>query len=61
MKFIYIHRNIYFPAGLLLVSVGLICYAFLQTRSNYYIVHSLWHVCVAIGAILLLPKRKYMK
>lgn len=55
------YRNIYFPAGLLLVSVGLVCYAFLQTRSNYYIVHSLWHVCVAIGAILLLPKRKYMK
>ncbi|XP_043255537.1 post-GPI attachment to proteins factor 6 isoform X2 [Colletes gigas] len=55
------YRSIYFPAGLLLVSLGLVCYAFLQTRRNYYIVHSLWHVCVAIGVILLLPKRQYMK
>ncbi|XP_076392048.1 transmembrane protein 8B [Megachile rotundata] len=55
------YRNIYFPAGLLLVSLGLVCYAFLQTRKNYYIIHSLWHVCVAIGVILLLPKRQYMK
>ncbi|KAK9299726.1 hypothetical protein QLX08_007352 [Tetragonisca angustula] len=55
------YRSIYFPAGLLLVSLGLVCYAFLQTRRNYYIVHSFWHVCVAIGAILLLPKRQYMK
>ncbi|XP_015440081.1 PREDICTED: transmembrane protein 8A [Dufourea novaeangliae] len=55
------YRSIYFPAGLLLVSMGLVCYAFLQTRRNYYIVHSLWHVCVAIGVVLLLPKRQYMK
>ncbi|XP_029055757.1 transmembrane protein 8B [Osmia bicornis bicornis] len=55
------YRSIYFPAGLLLVSLGLVCYAFLQTRKNYYIVHSLWHVCVAIGVVLLLPKRQYMK
>ncbi|CAK9822721.1 Post-GPI attachment to proteins factor 6 [Anthophora retusa] len=55
------YRSIYFPAGLLLVALGLVCYAFLQTRRNYYIVHSLWHVCVAIGVILLLPKRQYMK
>ncbi|XP_033303836.1 transmembrane protein 8B [Bombus bifarius] len=55
------YRSIYFPAGLLLISLGLICYAFLQTRRNYYIVHSMWHACAAIGAILLLPKRQYMK
>ncbi|KAG7200198.1 hypothetical protein KM043_000630 [Ampulex compressa] len=55
------YRTIYFPAGLLLVSLGLVCYAFLQTRRNYYIVHSLWHVCVAVGVILLLPERRYMK
>ncbi|XP_076283368.1 transmembrane protein 8B [Lasioglossum baleicum] len=55
------YRSIYFPAGLLLVSLGLVCYAFLQTRRNYYIIHSLWHVCVAIGVVLLLPKRQYMK
>ncbi|XP_025160455.1 uncharacterized protein LOC105180994 [Harpegnathos saltator] len=55
------YRTIYFPAGLLLVSLGLVSYAFLQTRKNYYLVHSLWHICVAIGVILLLPKRQYMK
>lgn len=55
------YRTICFPAGFLLVSMGLVCYAFLQTRKNYYIIHSLWHVCVAIGVILLLPKRQYMK
>ncbi|XP_032688174.1 transmembrane protein 8B-like isoform X2 [Odontomachus brunneus] len=55
------YRTIYFPAGLLIVSLGLVSYAFLQTRRNYYLVHSLWHVCVAIGVILLLPKRQYMK
>ncbi|XP_071562180.1 post-GPI attachment to proteins factor 6 [Temnothorax nylanderi] len=55
------YRTVYFPAGVLLVSLALICYAFLQTRRNYYLVHSMWHICVAIGVILLLPKRKYMK
>lgn len=55
------YRTIYFPAGVLLVTLGLVCYAFLQTRRNYYLVHSLWHICVAIGVILLLPKRKCMK
>jgi len=56
-----VSRIIYFPAGVLLVTLGLVCYAFLQTRRNYYLIHSLWHICVAIGVILLLPKRKYMK
>lgn len=61
VKCFFVYRSIYFPAGLLLVSLGFVCYAFLQTRSNYYIVHSLWHVCAGIGVILLLPKRQYMK
>lgn len=61
MQYISVYRSIYFPGGLLLVALGLVCYAFLQTRRNYYIVHSLWHVCVAVGVVLLLPKRQYMK
>lgn len=56
-----IYRTIFFPAGLLTVSLGLVCYAFLQTRSNYHVVHSLWHICVAVAVIFLLPKRHYMK
>lgn len=56
-----VYRLIYLPIGLIVVFVGLVCYAFLQTRSNYYIIHSLWHVCVAAGVVLLLPKREYME
>lgn len=56
-----VYRTVFFPAGLLIVSLGLVCYAFLQTRSNYHVVHSLWHICVAVAVILLLPKRHYMK
>ncbi|XP_057339155.1 transmembrane protein 8B [Microplitis mediator] len=55
------YRNVYLPTGLGLVSVGLICYAFLQTRRNYHIIHSFWHVCIALSVVLLLPKRKHMK
>ncbi|KAF7396661.1 hypothetical protein HZH66_007523 [Vespula vulgaris] len=56
-----VYRTVFFPAGLLIVSLGLVCYAFLQTRSNYHIVHSLWHICVAVAVMFLLPKRHYMK
>ncbi|KAI4486333.1 hypothetical protein M0802_012352 [Mischocyttarus mexicanus] len=56
-----VYRTIFFPAGLLIVSLGLVCYAFLQTRSNYHVVHSLWHICVAVAVMLLLPKKHYMK
>lgn len=55
------YGTIYLGAGLLLVTLGLVCYAFLQTRKNYFIVHSFWHLCVAVGVMLLLPKRKYMQ
>uniref|UniRef100_A0A0C9QQ78 Tmem8a_0 protein n=1 Tax=Fopius arisanus TaxID=64838 RepID=A0A0C9QQ78_9HYME len=55
------YKNIYLPGGLGIVSLGLVCYAFLQTRRNYHIVHSFWHICVALGVVLLLPKRKHMK
>ena len=55
------YRNIYLPAGLVLVLLGLVCYAFLQTRRNYHIIHSLWHMCVALGVVLLLPPKKAMK
>ncbi|KAJ8674352.1 hypothetical protein QAD02_005614 [Eretmocerus hayati] len=56
-----IYRLVYLPIGLTVVLIGMICYAFLQTRRNYYILHSLWHVCVATGVVLLLPKRHYME
>lgn len=46
------------PLGLLLVSVGLISYAFLQTEQNYKIVHSLWHMIIALSVVFLLPDTK---
>lgn len=55
------YRNIDLPAGILIVLIGLVCYAFLQTRRNYHLIHSLWHVSVAIGVVLLLPAKKCMK
>ncbi|XP_046971562.1 post-GPI attachment to proteins factor 6 [Vanessa cardui] len=48
----------YMPLGIALVSVGLICYAFLQTEQNYKIVHSIWHMIIAISVVFLLPDVK---
>lgn len=48
----------YMPVGLTLVSVGLICYAFLQTEQNYKIVHSMWHMIIALSVCFLLPDVK---
>lgn len=45
----------HFPIGLGLVSFGLICYAFLQTEQNYKIVHSGWHMLIALSVGFLLP------
>lgn len=47
------------PLGLILVVVGLISYAFLQTRTNYKYVHSLWHSVMALSVVFLLPSRKF--
>lgn len=48
----------YFPPGVLLVTVGLVCYSFLQTKQNYKFVHSAWHIIMALAIIFLLPNRK---
>nr|XP_046479963.1 post-GPI attachment to proteins factor 6-like isoform X1 [Neodiprion pinetum] len=55
------YQYYYFPAGIGLVTLGLICYAFLQTQMNYGLVHSFWHMAVAGGVMLLLPNRKHLK
>lgn len=49
---------IFLPIGMVLVMVGLVCYAFLQTRQNYHIVHSVWHMVMALSILCLLPSRK---
>ncbi|XP_037807634.1 uncharacterized protein LOC119601033 [Lucilia sericata] len=49
---------VYMPLGTVLVMVGLVCYAFLQTKQNYHIVHSVWHMVMALSILCLLPSRK---
>uniref|UniRef100_A0A1L8D9Q3 EGF-like domain-containing protein n=2 Tax=Nyssomyia neivai TaxID=330878 RepID=A0A1L8D9Q3_9DIPT len=49
---------IYMPIGAVFVIIGLVCYAFLQTRQNYHIVHSVWHMVMALSILCLLPNRK---
>ena len=50
--------SIYLPIGAVLVMVGLSCYAFLQTKQNYHIVHSIWHMVMALSLLCLLPSPK---
>lgn len=52
------YLTVYMPLGTVLVMVGLICYAFLQTKQNYHIVHSIWHMVMALSILCLLPSRK---
>lgn len=49
---------LYLPLGAILVMVGLVCYAFLQTKQNYHIVHSIWHMVMALSLLCLLPNRE---
>lgn len=52
------YYSIYLPIGAVLVMIGLSCYAFLQTKQNYHIVHSIWHVVMALSLLCLLPSQK---
>lgn len=47
----------YMPFGTLLVLMGLVSFAFLQTKDNYKYVHSSWHVIMAVSVIFLLPTK----
>lgn len=49
------------PPGLALVLVGVVCYAFLQTRQNYKYVHSAWHAVMALAVVFLLPRRLFRR
>ena len=41
--------------GVICAAVGLSLYAFVETSENYYIVHSLWHIFMALAVLFLLP------
>lgn len=49
---------IYLPIGIGFAAVGLILFGFFQTEKNYFIVHSFWHMVIAISAAFLLPDIK---
>lgn len=51
------YLSLFLPLGMVFVMCGLVCYAFLQTRHNYFIVHSAWHMLMALSILLLLPNR----
>lgn len=52
------YLKLYMPVGGALVFMGLISFAFLETKQNYKIVHSLWHIMMALSLIFLLPNNK---
>ncbi|XP_009857467.2 transmembrane protein 8B-like [Ciona intestinalis] len=41
--------------GIICAGTGLILYAFVETKDNYYIVHSMWHILMALAVLFLLP------
>lgn len=51
------YLSLFLPLGMLCCCVGLLCYAFLQTKSNYFLVHSAWHMLMALSILCLLPSR----
>jgi hypothetical protein len=50
----------YLP-GLILAITGLLIYSHFQTKTNYWILHSVWHVCMASSIVFFLPKRESKK
>lgn len=59
-KFLYprLYYILYLPVGLGFSAIGLISFGFFQTEQNYYIVHSFWHMVIAVSAAFLLPDIK---
>ena len=47
----------YYLPGLVLSALGLSIFAVFTTKSNYWILHSLWHIIMATAIVFFLPKR----
>lgn len=52
---------VYVPIGLAVVALGLAIYSTLQTTSNYKYLHSMWHIAMAMSAVILLPRPETFK
>lgn len=55
------HRKIllcYYLPGFTLAASGLLIYSFFQTKSNYWYLHSIWHMCMASSILFFLPKQE---
>jgi hypothetical protein len=46
----------YLP-GLIFATTGLVIFTKFQTKSNYYLLHSIWHICISISIVFFLPDR----
>lgn len=52
------HLLKFYLPGFVLAFIGILIYSFLQTKTNYWILHSIWHMCMAISIIFFMPKRE---
>lgn len=50
---------LFYLPGFILALTGIIIYSFLQTKTNYWVLHSIWHMCMASSILFFLPKREY--
>ncbi|XP_014213234.1 post-GPI attachment to proteins factor 6-like [Copidosoma floridanum] len=57
-KFIRPQRVVPFIYGFILVTIGVLLFSLVETKSNYQYVHSAWHAIIALSLIFLLPVKE---
>ena len=48
---------LYIMPGIVIAVIGLITFAFFETSRNYKYTHSVWHACMALCIVFILPPR----